>query len=126
RHPMPEVVIAAPNAAAADAGAAVVEAGGNAIDAALAASLVTMVNEVGIVSLSSGGFLTIQPPDGSPAVTIDGWIEMPGRTQRLGGGTWDVSTDYGGGLDITIGPGSVGVHGALAAFGVAHERWGSI
>ncbi|CAN5242138.1 gamma-glutamyltransferase [soil metagenome] len=123
---MPDVAIAAPNAAAADAGAAVVEAGGNAIDAALAASLVTMVNEVGIVSLSSGGFLTIQPPDGSPAQTIDGWMDMPGRSQPLGGGTWDVSTEYGGGIDITIGAGSVGTHGSLAAFGVAHHRWGSI
>ena len=51
----PEVALAAPNEAAADAGEQVVRAGGNAIDAALAASLVTMVNEVGIVSPSSGG-----------------------------------------------------------------------
>lgn len=123
---MPDVAIAAPNEAAADAGERIAAAGGNAIDAALAASLVTMVNEVGIVSLSSGGFITVQPPDGSAPQTVDGWIDMPGRTQKLGGGTWDVDTDYGGGVTVTIGPGSVGAHGSIAAFGEAHRRWGSI
>ena len=123
---MPDVAIAAPNEQSASAGESVAAAGGNAIDAALAASLVTMVNEVGIVSLSSGGFITVQPPDGSAPQTVDGWIDMPGRSQQLGGGTWDIHTAYGGGVDITIGPGSVGAHGSLAAFGEAHARWGSV
>ncbi len=123
---MPDVAIAAPNEAAADAGARIATAGGNAIDSALAASLVTMVNEVGIVSLSSGGFITVQPPDGSAPQTVDGWIDMPGRSQQLGGGTWDIHTEYGGGVTVTIGPGSVGAHGSIAAFGEAHRRWGSI
>lgn len=125
---MTSVAIAAPNIAAADAGEAVVRAGGNAIDAALAAAFVTMVNEVGLVSASAGGFLTIQPPDGSAPVTIDGWMDMPGRDtpQRLGLGTWDVDSVYGGGVTITIGPGSVATHGAIAAFGEAHRRWGRL
>lgn len=123
---MPDVALAAPNEAAADAGERIATAGGNAIDSALAASLVTMVNEVGIVSLSSGGFITVQPPDGSAPQTVDGWIDMPGRTQKLGGGTWDIDTTYGGGVTVTIGPGSVGAHGSIAAFGEAHRRWGSV
>ena len=40
--------------------------------------------------------------------------------------TWDVSTAYGGGVDMTIGPGSVAVHGSLAAFGEAHRRDGRL
>ena len=123
---MPDVAIAAPNDAAADAGERVARAGGNAVDAALAAALVTMVNEVGIVSLSSGGFVTVQPPDGSTPYTVDGWMDMPGRDRIPGGGTWDISTAYGGGVDITIGPGSVAVHGSVAAFGEAHRRHGSL
>ena len=123
---MPDVAIAAPNEAAADAGERIAAAGGNAIDAALAATLVTMVNEVGIVSLSSGGFITVQPPDGSAPQTVDGWMDMPGRSQPLGAGTWDVETEYGGGVTITIGPGSVATHGSIRAFGEAHRRWGSV
>ncbi|MET0931923.1 MAG: gamma-glutamyltransferase [Aeromicrobium sp.] len=123
---MPDVALAAPNEASADAGEQIARAGGNAVDAALAAALVTMVNEIGIVSLSSGGFITVQPPGGGPPQTVDGWMDMPGRGRALGGGTWDVDTEYGGGVTITIGPGSVATHGSVAAFEVAHRRWGSI
>ncbi len=116
-----DVAIAVPSEAAADAGEQIARAGGNAVDAAIAAVLVTMVNEVGLVSLSSGGFVTVQPGDGSAPVTIDGWMDMPGRdTTEFGGGTWDVDTGYGGGVTITVGPGSV------AALGQAHARWGSL
>lgn len=125
---MTSVAIATPNVRAAEAGEAIVHAGGNAIDAALATAFVTMVNEVGLVSPSAGGFLTIQPPDGSAPVTIDGWMDMPGRNAqgREGTGTWDIDTVYGGGVTVTVGPGSVATHGAIAAFGEAHRRWGAL
>lgn len=125
---MTSVAIAAPNVAAAEAGEAIVHAGGNALDAALAAAFVTMVNEVGLVSPSAGGFLTIQPPDSPTPVTVDGWMDMPGRghRERLGQGTWDITTHYGGGVTVTVGPGSVATHGAIAAFGAAHRRWGHL
>src|ERR1700755_925586 len=88
---MTDVAIAAPNEAAADAAEQIARAGGNAVDAALAAALVTMINEVGVVSLSAGGFVTVQPTDGSAAYTVDGWMDMPGRDGVVRGGTWDVS-----------------------------------
>ena len=122
---MTDVAIAAPNAAAADAGERVARAGGNAVDAALAAVLVTMVNEVGVVTPSAGGFVTVQPVAGT-AYTVDGWMDMPGREGVVHGGTWDVTTQYGGGLAITVGPGSVAVHGALAAMGEAQQRDGRL
>jgi gamma-glutamyltranspeptidase / glutathione hydrolase len=81
---MSALAVAAPNEAAADAAEQVALAGGNAVDAALAAALVAMVNEVGIVSLSSGGFVTVQPGDGGPAYTVDGWMDMPGRGHAPG------------------------------------------
>ncbi len=76
---MSSLAVAAPNEAAADAAEQVALAGGNAVDAALAAALVAMVNEVGIVSLSSGGFVTVQPGGDRPAYAVDGWMDMPGR-----------------------------------------------
>ena len=123
---MSAVAVAAPSVASAQAGETIAGLGGNAIDAALGAALVTMVNEVGIVSLSSGGFITVQPPDGSAPQTVDGWVEMPGRNRELGGETWNIFTSYGGGVTVTIGPGSVGTHGSLAAMAEAHRRWGKV
>lgn len=122
------VAVAAPSEAAAQAGRVVSEAGGNAVDAALAASLVTMVNEPGIVSLASGCFVTVQPADGGAAVTVDGWAEMPGRglePTRFGQAMWQITTEYGGGVTMTIGPGSVATPGTVAAIVNAHEQWGA-
>lgn len=122
----PRVAVAAPNVAAAEAGVRLAAEGGNAVDAALAATLVTMVNEIGVVSPAAGGFVTVQPPGGDP-VTIDGWVEMPGRglpPDRFGRGVWDVETEYGGGTTTTIGHGSVATPGALKALDLAHQRYG--
>ncbi len=127
---MPGIAVAAPSEVAAEAAEQVARAGGNAVDVALAAALVAMVNEVGIVSLSSGGFVTVQPPGKVPAYTVDGWMDVPGRgrsdDERRAARTWDVSTEYGGGVDITIGPGSVATHGSVAALGEAHRRDGRL
>lgn len=134
----PGIAVAAPSEVAAGAAEQVAHAGGNAVDAALAAALVAMVNEVGIVSLSSGGFVTVQPGRSgsrgsgadSTAYTVDGWMDVPGRgltpQQRRAARTWDVTTEYGGGVDVTLGPGSVATHGSVAAFGVAHARDGRL
>ena len=118
--------MAAPNAAAAEAGVRVAAEGGNAVDAAIAATLVTMVNEIGVVSPASGGFVTLQVAGGE-AVTIDGWVEMPGRgvpTDKFGQGVWDVSTEYGGGTTTTVGHGSVATPGGMKALDLAHQRSG--
>lgn len=124
---MTRVAIAAPNTQSGDAGVAIVEAGGNAVDAAVAAIAVAMVNEIGIVSPSAGGFITLLGPDSGP-VTIDGWMDMPGRGGKPANpdSTWDIWTEYGGGVEITIGPGSVAAHGAITALGEAHARAGAL
>ncbi len=125
---MTRIAVAAPSRAAADAAADVARAGGSAVDAAIAAALVAMVTEVGLVSLSSGGFVAVQPASGT-AYTVDGWMDRPGRGRdddAPPARKWDVTTEYGGGVTITIGPGSVSTHGSLAAFGAAHERDGRL
>jgi len=125
---MQGVAVASSTKLAADAGAIVADAGGNAVDAAVAAAFVSITTEPAICALGAGGFLTIWPPSGDP-VTIDGYIEMPGRglpPERFGGGRRDVRIGYGGGVDITVGHGSVGTPGGVAALSVASERYGRL
>jgi gamma-glutamyltranspeptidase/glutathione hydrolase len=125
---MQGVAVASSTKLAADAGAVVADSGGNAVDAAVAAALVSITTEPGICDLGSGGFLTVWPPAGDP-VTIDGYIEMPGRglpPERFGGGRRDVHIGYGGGVDLTVGHGSVGTPGGLAALALASERYGRL
>lgn len=111
---------------AVDAGLGAVRAGGNAVDAALAAMMVAMTTEPGIVSPMGGAYVTIWPPGGEPEV-IDGNVEMPGRglpAERFGTGLLEFGLTYGGGITVYAGPGSVATPGAFAAMGLAHERHG--
>jgi gamma-glutamyltranspeptidase/glutathione hydrolase len=113
---------------AAEASARIAEEGGNAVDGAVAAALVSVLTEPGVCALGGGGFVTIWVP-GSDPVTIDGYVEMPGRglpQDRFGRGVFDVTMEYGGGITTTIGYGSVGTPGALAALGLASARYGRI
>ena len=80
--------VAAPNSIAVRAGLDVVGAGGTAVDAAVAAMLVAMCTEPGVVSPLGGGFVAVWPHDDHPEV-IDANVEMPGRglpRERFGEG----------------------------------------
>ncbi len=115
------VGIAGPSAIAVRAGAQVAEAGGNAVDAAIAATLVAMCTEVAIVAPDAAAYVTLWRPGEAPVV-IDGGIAMPGLgrpADRFGAAARPVSLDYGGGMHTLVGHGAVGVGGAIAALGEA-------
>lgn len=125
---MTAAVIASSSQLAADAGAEVARAGGNAVDAAVAACLVSMSTEPGVCSLGASGFVTLWAQDGRP-ITIDGYSAMPGRglaAERMGQGAWEVELGYGGGMRTIVGPGSVAVPGGIAAMGHACEHYGQL
>jgi gamma-glutamyltranspeptidase/glutathione hydrolase len=132
-HFMTRVAVAAPSAVALRAGLEAAEEGGNAVDAAIAATLVTLSTEPGIVSLMGGAYVNIWPAGGD-AVVIDGNVEMPGRgldSSAFGHGVRHVSTNYGGGIMMGAGHGSVANSGVLQALSVARERhavlpWGRL
>lgn len=119
------VGIAGPSEIAVQAGAAAVADGGNAVDAAVAATLAALATEVGIVGLDAGAFVTVWPPEAAPVV-IDGGIAMPGlgrAPERFGAAARHVRVAYGGGVRTVVGYGSVGVGGAVAALGETAARW---
>lgn len=119
------LALAAPNALATAAGERLAAVGGNAVDAALAAAIVSMVSEPGVSSLAGGSYLLVAPP-GSPVVVVDANVTMPGRGLDVepGQGTFAMHTDYGGGLDMTAGHGSVATPVTPAGLALVHERWG--
>ena len=124
---MRSVAVSATGPVAVDAALGAVRAGGNAVDAALAAMICAMTTEPGIVTPMGGAYITIWPADGEPEV-IDGNVEMPGRgltEERFGSGLLEFGLSYGGGITVYAGPGSVATPGAWAAMGLAHERHGS-
>ena len=124
---MAEVALAATGRASLDAGREVAEAGGNAVDVAVAAAVTAMATEPGIVSLAGGAFVSVWPADGAPVV-LDGNVEMPGRglpPEAFGRGVREVHTAYGGGVTMFAGHGSVATPGSAQACEEAVARFGS-
>jgi gamma-glutamyltranspeptidase/glutathione hydrolase len=123
-----QVAVAATGQQALEAGLAVADDGGNAVDAALASALVALVTEPGMVSIGGGAFVSVWPADGEPVV-VDGNVEMPGRglpSDRFGQGVREVVTDYGGGLTMHAGHGSVATPGIVPSFAVATDRFANL
>jgi gamma-glutamyltranspeptidase/glutathione hydrolase len=120
--------VASSTGIAATAGTEIAGAGGNAVDAAIAAAWVGVIAEPGICAPGCGGFVTVWAPGEAP-LTIDGYVAMPGRgapPDRFGGGTRTVHLEYGGGVTMHVGHGSVGTPGGPAALQLASERHGRL
>jgi gamma-glutamyltranspeptidase/glutathione hydrolase len=126
--PHRRIAVAATGQQALDAGLAVAADGGNAIDAALATAFTALATEPGMVSFGGGAYVSIWPAGGQPVV-VDGNVEMPGRgadPARFGRGVREVRTDYGGGVTMLAGHGSVATPGIIPAFGVAADRYAAL
>ena len=122
------LAIAATSDLAADAGKKIAHAGGNAVDAAIAAMLVSINTEPGVCSLACGGYMTIWRPGEAP-LTLDGYVAAPGAGEALDPArrqAIDVDLEYGGGVTTTVGPNSVGVPGGVALFGEGSKRFGKL
>ncbi len=126
---MPRKVILASDAQiVVDAGAAVANRGGNAVDAAIAATISSMCTNLGIIAPGASGFITIWREGESPTV-IDAYAEMPGRgldAVQFGSGMREALFDYGGGTKTMVGYGSVATPGMFAGLGLAAEKYGAL
>ena len=123
---MSRVAVATTSQLAADAAREVADAGGNAVDCALAAALLTINTEPGVCALGGSAFITIWSKGDDP-VTVDGNVAVPGKGLADGDrkkGAVEVSLAYGGGISTIVGPGSVSVPGTLAAMEDAWKNYG--
>lgn len=123
---MTQVAVASSSPLAADAAKEIAALGGNAVDCAIAASMLAMNTEPGVCALAGGAYATVWKP-GSDPVTVDGNVAIPGRgvdPARRGQAVDSVTMEYGGGITTLVGSGAVGVPGSLSAVEAAWQRFG--
>ena len=117
--------IAAGHPLTAQAGAAMLRAGGNAVDAAVAAMLTSCVTEPLLTGLGSAGYMLIAPAGKTP-VLLDFSAVAPGRGSTGGRAPLDPITVHFGDAqqEFHVGPSSVAAYGmpAGAAKAAAHGR----
>jgi gamma-glutamyltranspeptidase/glutathione hydrolase len=125
---MTRVAVATTSRLAADAAAEVADAGGNAVDCAIAAAMLSINAEPGVCALAGSAFITVWPANSEP-ITIDGNVAVPGKGLPAGyeiRGAVPVSMEYGGGIETLVGVGSVAVPGTLAALERASKLYGNV
>ncbi len=120
-------VIAAGHPLTAQAGAEVLRNGGNAIDAAVAAMLMSFAAEPLLTGLGAGGHMLVAGGDEEP-VLLDFFVQSPARRKDGGAAELDaVDVSFGDAVQVFyIGPASCGIYGTPAGVCAAVERWGTI
>src|SRR3954470_8174357 len=121
-------IVAAGHPLTAQAGARVLREGGNAVDAALAALLVSWVAEPLLTGPGAGGDLLV-PGAGEAPTILDFFVAAPGRDGRRGDCAFlePVDVSFGDATQVfNIGAAAVGAYGCPAGVAVAADRWGSV
>ena len=123
--------VAAGHPLTAAAGARVLEQGGNAVDACVAAAFAGAVCESFLTSPAAGGFMLVRSRERAARVA-DFFVAAPGigLRHRRGGAMQAIDVSFGGGSQTTqpflIGPASVAVPGAVAGLEAAHRAYGRL
>jgi gamma-glutamyltranspeptidase/glutathione hydrolase len=123
-------VVAAGHPLTAQAGVEALHAGGNAVDAAVAAMLTSFVTESLLTGLGAGGHMLVAGPPalGVEPVLLDFFVAAP---TRLNDGSEAelsaVEVSFGDAAQVFhVGPSSCGVYGMPAGVCAAMDRWGSL
>jgi gamma-glutamyltranspeptidase/glutathione hydrolase len=119
-------VVAAGHPLTAQAGADVLRAGGNAVDAAVAAMLTSFAAEPLLTGLGAGGYMLVAGPDREPAL-LDFFVQAPTRARDGSAAELEaVDVSFGDAVQVFyIGPASCGVYGTPAGVCEAVKRWGT-
>ena len=123
--------IAAGHVLTARAGARILEEGGNAVDACVAAGFAGWVAESPLTGPGAGGFALIAPRDG-PARVADFFVATPGlgRPELKGAEMHAIDVGFGGDSETTqvfrIGGASCAVPGTTAGLEAVHRAYGRL
>jgi gamma-glutamyltranspeptidase/glutathione hydrolase len=122
--------IAAGHRLTAEAGAEILEEGGNAVDACLAAAFASWVAESTLTGPAAGGFLLVHRARDRSDRLLDCFVALPGKGSSEPPEphmeSIDVDFDAAASQVYLIGEGSCAVPGVTAGLEAAHERYGSL
>jgi gamma-glutamyltranspeptidase / glutathione hydrolase len=122
--------VAAGHRLTAEAGARVLEEGGNAVDACVAASFAAWVAESPLTGPGAGGFALVLPGDGRAPRVADFFVATPGRGKPVpqNAEMHAIDVAFGGDSETTqvfrIGEASCAVPGAAAGLESVHAGYG--
>jgi gamma-glutamyltranspeptidase/glutathione hydrolase len=119
-------VIAAGHPLTSRAGADVLRAGGNAVDAALGGMVTSFACEPLLTALGAGGYMLVVAPEREP-VLLDFFVEAAGREADPSARAElvPISVSFGDAIQVfNIGAASVGAYGLPAGLCAASERFG--
>jgi gamma-glutamyltranspeptidase/glutathione hydrolase len=123
--------VAAGHAVTAQAGALVLEQGGNAVDAIVAAGAMSWAAEPGLTGPCGGGFLMVRPARAGRVHLLDAFTAIPGEELPPGRKLADVERvlvpfDQQTTQEFHIGAAACAVPGVIAGLHAVHRRFGSM
>jgi gamma-glutamyltranspeptidase/glutathione hydrolase len=121
--------IAAGHPLTAEAGARVLAAGGNAVDACVAAAFVSWVTESPLTGPGGGGFMLVHTARDGRSRVFDFFVSVPAAAATRVAEMETVGVDFEGGESsqlFRIGAASVAVPGAAPGLEQAHRAYGSL
>ncbi|MDF1551833.1 MAG: gamma-glutamyltransferase [Deferrisomatales bacterium] len=121
--------VAAGSKITAEAGAGMLRAGGNAVDAAVAACFATAAGEPVLTSLAGGGAMLVRGAASGEVTVCDFFADAPGLGGRAPEGLdfFPAELDFGSATQaFHIGAGAAAVPGVIPGLCQALERWGRL
>jgi gamma-glutamyltranspeptidase/glutathione hydrolase len=118
--------IAAGHPLTAEAGAHVLETGGSAVDACVAAAFVSWVCESMLTGPGGGGFMLVHEAASARTVVLDFFVTVP--RAAAAGELLELAVDFDGDTQqvFRTGAAAVAVPGTTLGLETAHRRWGRI
>jgi gamma-glutamyltranspeptidase/glutathione hydrolase len=109
-----------------EAAQTILDIGGNAVDAAIAAYLVSFIAEPCMASIGAGGFAMVN--DGNQIKVIDFFCQTPIHKKKISQQNfYPVTIDFGNTKeDFHIGKGAIATPGAIAGVYKLHQLYGSL